>query len=65
MFQTFVLDPARHRVLLYNKDAKSGDLVYSSQFVLDNVEELRDLYADKATNRLYVLGKSKVYVIPY
>jgi len=65
MFQTFVLDTAGSRVLMYNKDARSGDLVYSSQFVLENVEELRDIYVDKKASRLYVLGKTKVYVIPF
>jgi hypothetical protein len=65
MFQTFVLDPAESRVLIYNKDSRTGDLVYASQFVLENAEELRDIHVDKEASRLYVLGKTKVYEVPY
>lgn len=61
MFQVFLLDPSDSRILIYNKDAKSGNLVYSAQYVLENTEELRDIYVDKESSRVYVLGKTKIY----
>jgi hypothetical protein len=64
-FQAFILDPAGSRVLVYNKDSRTGDLVYSAQYVLENTEELRDLYVDKESSRIYVLGKSKVYELTF
>ena len=63
MFQAYVLDPIGNRIFAYNKDARSGDLVYNGQYILENVEELRDIYVDKETSRMYILGKSKVYVL--
>lgn len=65
MSQVFVLDPSTSRVLVYIKDARSGDLVYSRQYVFENAEDLRDVYFDKEANRIYVLGKTKVYQIDY
>lgn len=65
MSQVFVLDLNTSRVLVYIKDVRSGDLVYSRQYVLDNAEELRDVYFDKEANRIYVLGKTKIYQIDY
>jgi hypothetical protein len=65
MFQVFVLDFAENRVLIYNKDSKSGNLVYSAQYVFENVGELKDIYVDKEASRFYVLDKSKVYEVSY
>lgn len=65
MFQVFILDPSRNRVLVFNKDQRSGDLVYASQYVFENVDELRDLYVDKDLNRIYLLGKSKIYTLNF
>jgi len=65
MSQVFVLDPSTSRVLVYIKDARSGDLVYSRQYVLENAEDLRDVYFDNEANRIYVLGKTKIYQIDY
>ncbi len=65
MFQVFVLDPAGNRVLVFNKDQRSGNLVYSTQYVFENADELRDIYVDKEDSKLYVLGKTKVYEVGY
>ncbi|MFA6435976.1 MAG: hypothetical protein WCW30_02470, partial [Candidatus Gracilibacteria bacterium] len=65
MSQVFILDPSTSRILVYIKDAKSGDLVYSRQYVIENAEDLRDVYFDKEANRIYVLGKTKIYQIDY
>lgn len=65
MFQLFLLDAAGNRVLVFNKDQRSGDLVYSTQYIFENTDELRDIYVDKEDSKLYVLGKSKVYEVGY
>lgn len=65
MFQVFVLDAAGSRVLMFNKDSRTGNLVYSSQYVLETDEELNDIYADKEVSRLYVVGETKVYEVNY
>lgn len=65
MFQVFVLDPATSRVVIYNKDQKTGNLVYSAQYVFENVGELRDLYVDKESSRFYVLDATKIYEVSY
>lgn len=65
MFQVFLLDAAGNRVLVFNKDQRSGDLVYSTQYIFENADELRDIYVDKEDSKLYVLGKSKVYEVAY
>lgn len=65
MFQVFVLDPSDNRVVIYNKDSKTGNLVYSAQYVLENVGELRDIYVDKEASRIYVLDATKIYEVSY
>jgi hypothetical protein len=65
MFQAFILDPSKSRVLVYNKDARTGNLVYSAQYVLDVQEELRNILVDKEASRMYVVGESSVYEVQY
>ncbi len=65
MFQVFVLDPVGSRVFMFNKDSRTGNLVYSSQYILDTEETLHDIYADKEANRLYVVGETKVFEVSY
>jgi hypothetical protein len=65
MFQVFILDAANSSVLIFNKDSRTGNLVYDSQYVLDVEESLKDIYADKEAGRLYVVSDTKVYEITY
>ncbi|MBI4975479.1 hypothetical protein HZC20_02265 [Candidatus Peregrinibacteria bacterium] len=58
----FVLD-AKGRVLVFLKDIKTGNLVYSSQYLINAGEDLRDLYVDSNANRMFVLSKSKVFEV--
>lgn len=58
--QVFVLDGAESRVLVFLKDTKTGNLVYSAQYYVDGVGELRDIYVDGATKTMYLLTASKV-----
>ena len=63
MTQIYILEPVNRRVLVYNKDGRTGGATYTNQIVFDDVQELRDLYVDKDTNKLYVLDQTKVYEV--
>ncbi len=65
MFQVFVLDAAGNRVLIFNKDSRTGNLAYSSQYVIETEEPLKGVYADKEAGRVYVVGDTKVFEITY
>ena len=64
-FQVFILDPSTNKILIFNKDPRTGDLIYSKQFILENTEPLHNLYVDKESNKVYVVGQTKVYEISY
>lgn len=59
--QLFVLDSSGSRLYSYFKDTQKNQLVYSNQYVFENVGELRDFYIDKAANKVYLLDAQKVY----
>lgn len=59
--QVFVLDAKESRVLVYNKDAKTGNIVYEKQYLFDGVGELRDIYVNGASKKLNILSASKIY----
>jgi len=59
----YVLEPAERRVLVFSKDDKTGGATYLQQYVFDDLPDLRDLFVDKETNRLYVLDATKVYQV--
>lgn len=57
----FILEPINKRVMLFKKDPKNGGAVYSTQYVFENVGNLRDLLV--SDNRLYVMDDKKVYFV--
>jgi len=60
--QVYILEPTQSRILVYNKDVKNGNLVYSHQYHFDSsVGELRDVYVEKEHKKIYVLTDSKIY----
>lgn len=59
----YVLEPDTRRVVVLNKDLKTGDLVYSHQYIFDNLTDLRDLFYDKGSGKLYVADATKVYEV--
>jgi len=59
--ELFVLEPEKSRVLVFHKDEKNGGMIYQSQFVIENSDDLRDIYFDKDDRRLYVLSATKLY----
>ncbi|MBI2464253.1 hypothetical protein HYV57_04815 [Candidatus Peregrinibacteria bacterium] len=61
MSQIYVMEPLNKRVLIYNKDSQSGNLVYSGQYIFDDIPEMKDFFVDKVSNKLYLLDKTKVY----
>jgi hypothetical protein len=49
---------------VFAKDDKTGGATYLQQFVFDDtMADLRDLFVDKDTNRLYVMDSTKVYQV--
>ena len=63
MSQIYVLEPAAKRVLVYYKDDSTGGATYNNQFVFDDLTDLRDLYVDKDTNKMYLMDGSKIYTV--
>ena len=61
MNQIFVLEPSENRVLVYNKDDRSGGAVYTGQYIFDDLEDIKDFYVDKDTNTMYVLTGTSIY----
>ncbi len=62
--QIFVLDPENKRVLVYYKDERNGlSAVYNNQYVFDDIPNLKDMYFDKDTNKLYLVDETKVYEV--
>jgi len=63
--QVYVLDPANDRVLVFNKDSKTGDLVYSTQYVFEGVDGIKDIYIAQDENRIYMVTSSQVWGYAY
>ena len=59
--QLFVLEPEDNRVLVFDKDVQGEGAVYNGQYVFDGVGDLKDIFFDKDSNRLYLLDSQKLY----
>jgi sugar lactone lactonase YvrE len=59
MNQLFVIDG--NRIFAYVKDLKTENLVYSHQFVVSGISDIRDIHYDKNTEKFYLLDASKIY----
>lgn len=59
----FVLEPSKNRVLVFDKDLQTGGASYSAQYVFEGLGELKDIFFDKGSNRLYVLDSQKLYEV--
>ncbi len=59
MSEVFVLDGRDARVFVFKKDG-SSNLVYQSQYVFEGVGDLRDLYFDQNSGKLYVLSANSI-----
>ena len=56
----YVLDSREARVLVYRKDNKTGNIIYDSQYLFPNLGDLRDVYVNPDTKKMYVLSASKI-----
>ncbi|MFA6529188.1 MAG: hypothetical protein WCT46_06665, partial [Candidatus Gracilibacteria bacterium] len=63
--QLYVLDPANDRVLVFNKDSKDGDLVYSTQYVFEGIDGIKDIYVVQDENRIYLVTGTEVWSYAY
>ncbi len=61
MNQVYILEPSQNRILVYEKDSRSGGLNYENQYIVDELTNLQDIYVDKNTNMLYLLTKTGIY----
>ncbi len=59
----YILEPSAKRVLVYFKDEKTGGATYNNQFIFDDIADLRDIYVDKDTNKMYLMDASKIYTV--
>jgi len=59
----FVLETAKNRVIVLDKDLSTGDAVYNGQLVFDNIGDVRDLYYDKDSQRLYLLDTQRLFEV--
>jgi len=61
MNQLYVMEPGERRILEFNKDDRTGGIVYSKQYIFDELKDVVDFYVDKDTSTMYVLTKTGVY----
>lgn len=59
----YVLDGAEARVMVYVKNAKTGNLDYEKQYLFNGVGDLRDIYVNVKDKKLYVLSASKIFEV--
>ncbi len=59
----FILESSKNRVIMLDKDLQGDGAVYNSQFVYDSPGDVRDIYFDKDSNRLYLLDSQKLYEV--
>ncbi|MBI5755233.1 hypothetical protein HZA41_03380, partial [Candidatus Peregrinibacteria bacterium] len=57
--QIYILEPSEKRVLVLNKDQKTGNVIYNAQYVFDF--EIQDIAVEKMSGKLYLLAGSKIY----
>lgn len=61
MTQLFVLDATDNRILVFYKDENTKGLIYSNQYVIEGVGEVRDFSVDLNAKRIKVLTATSVY----
>ncbi|MBU0981631.1 hypothetical protein KKC94_02970 [Patescibacteria group bacterium] len=64
--QVYVIDPVRNAIYIYNKAAKSSDLTYSSQYILDGLDgAIVDMYVDKDEDVLVIVTADALYELKF
>jgi|SRR3989339_304872 len=57
----YLLDSLNNKIIVYLKDTNTGNLIYSTQYLFENIDEIQDFTIDKDSKSLYLLTKQKVY----
>lgn len=64
--QVYLLDPSRKAIYVYNKSSSNTDLTYSSQYVLQNLnEDLVDMFVDKDKDVLVIVTNKGLYELKF
>ena len=63
MPQLYLLEPSTGRVMVYYKDEQNKALTYQAQYIFDELKDIRSIYVDKDTNKLYLMDASKIYEV--
>ncbi|MBD3330656.1 hypothetical protein GF354_03960 [Candidatus Peregrinibacteria bacterium] len=61
--EVFVLDTSENRVFVYLKDYDSDNIKYQYQYLFDTIDEIRDIYVDADSRKLYLLTSNAVYEV--
>lgn len=59
----FILESSKSRVIVLDKDLSTGNASYSGQLVFDNIGDIRDIYYDKDSQRLYLLDSQRLFEV--
>lgn len=59
----FILEASKNRVIVLDKDSTTGGAAYSGQYIFDGLSDVRDMYFDKGSNRLYLLDAQHIYEV--
>ncbi|MFA6992620.1 MAG: hypothetical protein WC269_05100 [Candidatus Gracilibacteria bacterium] len=60
----YVLDSKTSRILVYIKDARTSNLKYQTQYLIEDIGEIRDILVDPEDKKMLLLTASKVFEIP-
>ena len=63
MPQVYLLEPSTRRVMVYYKDEQNKALTYQAQYIFDDLTDIRSMYVDKDSNKLYLMDATKVYEV--
>lgn len=56
----YVVDSKGARVLVFKKDSQTGNIAYTAQYSFEGVTEIRDVYVNPDSKKMYVLTPTKV-----
>lgn len=59
----FVLEPSQNRIVQYYKDSKSSKLEYVLQYIISDIDDIRDISIDYQSKKIYLINSSSVYSI--
>ena len=64
--QVYLLDPAKDRLFVFDKNSKGNDITYNVQYIFDEIEgTLVDMFVDKDRNVIVIATTSAVYELSF